>query len=145
MSHHARLDFVQSCCHPSSADALAHGLAQDRVPRVAFLGFRELAQAELFSEQYRLHASIGLFSLVPHKQNLEFQISVEEQQNYDSFSILTAALGCLTPTDEFQGGAGLELLLLNQTFAEAKARSSHLTHGISPQGSLIFWWQKEKD
>lgn len=50
------------------------------------------------------------------------------QQNYDSFPILTAAPGCSTPTDEFQGGAGLELLLLNLILAEAKARSLLLTH-----------------
>lgn len=85
-----------------------------------------------------------MFSLVPHKQHLEFQILVGEQQNYDSFSISTAALGCSTPTDEFQGGAGLELLLLNLTLAEAKAQSSLLTHGISPQGSLIFWAKGER-
>lgn len=52
----------------------------------------------------------------------------QEQQNYDSFPILTAAPGCSTPTDDFQGGAGLELLMLNLTLAGAKGRSSLLTN-----------------
>lgn len=71
MSHHARLGFVQSCCHPRSADAPAHGLSQDRVPRVAFLGFLELAKAELSSEQYRL---CFLWFLTNNTWNFRFQL-----------------------------------------------------------------------
>lgn len=142
-SHRARLGFVQSCCHPRSADAPAHGLSQDRVPRVAFLGFRELAKAELSSEQYRLYSTrLFLWFLTSKTWNFRFQL--ESNKIMIAFRFRQQPRGCSAPTDEFQGGAGLELLLLNLTLAEAKARSSLLTHGISPQESLIFWGRRRK-